>query len=53
MNIIIFLIPVALLLALSFVAIFIWLTRSGQYDDLHTPAHRMLIDDSEEAPKAR
>lgn len=46
MNIIILLLPVALFLALSFVIAFIWAANRGQYDDLETPAHKMLLDDS-------
>jgi cbb3-type cytochrome oxidase maturation protein len=37
--------PVALLLGFGFLATFIWLTIQGQFDDLETPAHRILIDD--------
>lgn len=39
------LIPIAILLALSFIAGFIWMTTKGQYDDLETPAMRMLLDE--------
>jgi len=45
MEIIIFLIPIALLLAAFFVGGFIWMTRKGQYDDLETPSMRMLLED--------
>jgi len=37
--------PVAVLLAAAAVAAFIWVTRTGQLDDLDTPAVRMLFDD--------
>jgi cbb3-type cytochrome oxidase maturation protein len=37
--------PFALLLALIFLAAFIWSVRSGQMDDLETPAHRILGED--------
>lgn len=46
MNIILILIPVAFLLAFGFVATFIWCAWRGQYDDLETPAHKILLDDS-------
>jgi cbb3-type cytochrome oxidase maturation protein len=36
-----------LLLALLFLALFIWSVRSGQMDDLETPAHRILGEDEE------
>jgi cbb3-type cytochrome oxidase maturation protein len=39
--------PFALLLALVFLAAFIWSVRSGQMDDLETPAHRILTEDEE------
>ena len=39
--------PVALLLALIGVAAFIWSVRTGQMDDLETPALRLLGEDDE------
>lgn len=39
--------PAALLLALVFLAGFIWSVRTGQMDDLETPAHRILTEDDE------
>ncbi len=45
MLIIILTISISLILAGVFAAAFIWSARSGQYSDLVTPAHRMLIDD--------
>lgn len=45
MEVIYALIPMALALGLFFVFLFIWATKNGQYDDLDTPAHRMLLDD--------
>ena len=45
MEVIKILIPIAVLLALSFILGFIWMTVKGQYDDLETPAMRMLIDE--------
>ena len=45
MEIIYLLLPLAIGLALVFVVGFVWMTRSGQYDDLETPAHRILLDD--------
>jgi cbb3-type cytochrome oxidase maturation protein len=37
--------PIALLLGLGFVIAFIKMSLDGQYDDLETPAHRILIED--------
>lgn len=39
--------PVALLLAAAGVAAFVWSVRSGQLDDLDTPAVRPLVDDDD------
>ncbi len=47
MDIIFILIPFSLMLVGFFIAAFIWATKSGQHDDLETPAHRMLLDDEE------
>lgn len=45
MNIIYFLLPLATLLGLGFAAAFVVATIRGQYDDLETPPHRILLDD--------
>jgi len=45
MNIIFLLMPLALLLGATFLLGFIWMARRGDFDDLETPAHRMLLDD--------
>lgn len=47
MNIMILLIGASLLIALFFLAAFIWAVRSGQYDDDYTPSMRILLDDAE------
>lgn len=39
------LLPVALMIAAIAVGLFIWAAKSGQFDDLETPAVRMLFDD--------
>jgi cbb3-type cytochrome oxidase maturation protein len=39
--------PLALLIVGAAVVAFVWSARSGQMDDLDTPAVRMLHDDSE------
>tara|TARA_Y100000385_G_C12941409_1_gene571254 strand:+ start:243 stop:380 length:138 start_codon:yes stop_codon:yes gene_type:complete len=38
-------VPTAILIAVVFVVAFIWATKKGQYDDLETPAHKILIED--------
>lgn len=35
----------SLIVALGFLAAFIWAIRSGQFDDSYTPSIRMLFDD--------
>lgn len=46
MSVIIFLLVVSLTVALSFLAAFIWSTKTGQFDDDYSPAHRILFDDT-------
>jgi cbb3-type cytochrome oxidase maturation protein len=41
------LLPLALLIAAVAVGFFVWAARTGQFDDLETPAVRMLFDDEE------
>lgn len=48
MELVFFLLPLSLLLATLAVVAFVWATRSGQFDDLETPAQRMLIDEEYE-----
>lgn len=45
MNIIYFLLPIALLLGFGFAFAFVISSRRGQFDDLETPAHRILLDE--------
>ena len=45
MEILLLLIPVSVVLALVVGAVFWWSVRSGQFDDLDGPAHRILADD--------
>jgi cbb3-type cytochrome oxidase maturation protein len=49
------LVPLALVLAGLGVYGFLWAVRSGQYEDVDTPAVRMLLEDEERnsARKAR
>lgn len=51
MSVIYVALPLAILLAALFVAAFIWATRTGQYDDLDSPAVRMLNDEDEASNK--
>ena len=45
MKMVFLILPLALLLGAVAVAAFVWAARSGQFDDLDTPAKRMLHDD--------
>lgn len=45
MNIIFVSIPISLILLGIGVAVFFWAVRSGQYDDLDSPAYSILLDD--------
>jgi cbb3-type cytochrome oxidase maturation protein len=45
MNVLIYLVPMALLLGLIGLGAFVWSLKSGQYDDIEGSALRMLSDD--------
>ncbi|MEA1890661.1 MAG: cbb3-type cytochrome oxidase assembly protein CcoS [Pseudomonadota bacterium] len=45
MEIIFFLIPIALLLVAGIVAGLFWAVKSGQFDDLEGPAYQILMDE--------
>ena len=47
MSIIYVLIPVSIALGAGALLLFTWALRSGQFDDLQTPAHRILFDEGE------
>ena len=47
MSILYLLIPLSLMLLGLAVAVFFWAVKSGQFDDLEGPAHRILFDDDE------
>lgn len=45
MSVLYLVIPLALVVVGVAVAAFVWATNRGQFDDLDTPAVRMLVDD--------
>jgi len=47
MSVVFIVFPLALVIAAIAVLAFIWATRSGQFDDMDTPAMRMLHDDEQ------
>lgn len=48
-KVLVLLIAVSLVVALGFLAAFIWATRNGQFDDDQTPALRILHDNTTQA----
>ncbi len=47
MEVLYLLIPLSLLLVGVILWIFLWAIRSGQFDDMEGPAHRILMDDDD------
>ena len=45
MSVIVMLIAAGGVVAGGFLCAFVWAVRSGQFDDTHTPAVRMLLDE--------
>lgn len=45
MDVIYFLIPLALILLVCAIAAFMWAAKSGQFEDLDREAHRILFDE--------
>lgn len=50
MDILVFLIPVALMLGLAGLAAFFWAMKTGQFDDLDGAPHRILREEDEHLP---
>jgi len=48
MDILLYLIPIAITLGLIGLVAFLWALRSGQYDDLDGAPHRILYDDEDD-----
>lgn len=51
MEILIFLVPLASVVVAAAVWAFIWALRRGQFDDLDSPAWRVVFDDQEQQHK--
>ncbi|PIE42011.1 MAG: cbb3-type cytochrome oxidase assembly protein CcoS [Gammaproteobacteria bacterium] len=45
MDVIYFLIPLALILLICAVSAFMWAAKNGQFEDLDREAHRILFDE--------
>lgn len=52
MEILYLLVPLSVVLVFLIGAVFWWSLKSGQFDDLEGPAHRVLMDD-DRPPAAR
>ena len=53
MEVLIYLVPLALLLGLLGLGAFLWSLHSGQYDDLDGAAWRAIMDEDEPPAKAK
>lgn len=51
MSVLFIALPIALLLATAAVIAFVRCARRGQFDDLQTPAMRILFDDVDASPR--
>ena len=51
MTVLFVVLPLAVLLSALAAAAFVWATRRGQFDDLETPAIRLLTDELGERPR--
>lgn len=47
------LIPLSIVLVFVIAALFWWSVRSGQFDDLEGPAHRILMDRERDRPASK
>ena len=52
MEILPLLIGISIVAVIAIAGIFVWAVRSGQFDDLDTPAVRILTDEDESAPRS-
>lgn len=53
MSVIFLLIPLSILIAICFLAAFIWAVRSGQYEDTCTPSLRVLTEEKRDPMPGR
>lgn len=51
MDIIYILIPLSILIVGIAVSVLFWAIKSGQFDDMDSPAHRILFDDDDQLKK--
>ncbi|MBF0246763.1 MAG: cbb3-type cytochrome oxidase assembly protein CcoS [Alphaproteobacteria bacterium] len=53
MDVLIYMIPIALTMGLLALAGFLWSLKSGQFEDMEGAANRILFDDLPVPPKAK
>lgn len=53
MDILYLLIPLSLVFVAIIAYVFLWAVKSGQFDDMEGPAHRILMDDDAPPPPSR
>jgi cbb3-type cytochrome oxidase maturation protein len=51
MDILYLLIPASIAMVFAIGLVFWWAMKSGQYEDMEGPAHRILMDDDPAPPK--
>ena len=47
MEVLYLIIPLSIVLVIGIGWVFIWSVKSGQFDDLEGPAHRLIMEDDE------
>ncbi len=52
MDILYLLIPLSLVFVAIIAYVFLWAVKSGQFEDMEGPAHRILMDDDTPSPPA-
>lgn len=50
MDILYLLIPLSLVFVAVIAMVFLWAVKSGQFEDMEGPAHRILMDDDAAVP---
>lgn len=53
MDILYLLIPLSLVFVAVIAYVFLWAVKSGQFEDMEGPAHRILMDDDAPSPTPR
>jgi cbb3-type cytochrome oxidase maturation protein len=53
MSVMFVIVPIALVVVLAAVVAYVWAARHGQFDDLTTPALRMLHDEPDPTPPTK